>query len=172
SASTTLTPSAAVMPCSRWSLTSGCLEPGSAGNLLCPQEEEPDAGEAQVDHGGHYEAGHRRCHREGVPERQHKDEVVDGVHDHDRPDGVHAQTYGAEEDANESRFEDLVGDAELIRAREKEVVQVAQPEEGCGDRHARAAAKPGQRLEDDTAVGDLFHEDVDQDEAHLEGEHE
>src|SRR2546429_743217 len=130
------------MPCSRWSLTAGCLEPGSAGNLLCPQEEEPDAGEAQVDHGGHYEAGHRRCHREGVPERQHKDEVVDGVHDHDRPDGVHAQTYGAEEDANESRFEDLVGDAELIRARGKKLARGPRPEEVSEDAQPQPPPNP------------------------------
>src|SRR5438132_13224438 len=124
-ASTTLTPSAAVMPCSRRSLTSGRLEPNLARSMQSAKEEEPDGREAQVDHGGYQEAGHRRCHGEGVPERQHEHQVVDGVHDHHRPDGVHAQPYGPEEDANESRFENLVGDAELIRAREEEVVEMA-----------------------------------------------
>src|SRR5256885_8476262 len=126
-ASTTPTPNAAVMPCSRRSLMSGCLEPGPAASLRSAHEEESDGGEAEVDHGGHEEAGHRRCHGEGVPERQHEDQVVGRVHDHDRPDGVHSQPHGAEKDANERRFENLVGDAELIGAREEEVVRWLSP---------------------------------------------
>lgn len=107
-----------------------------------------------------------------MPEGEDQYQVVGGVHRHHQPDGVHPEPHRSEEHADQDGLENLVADSDRIGAGKKEVVEVAEAEEARRDHHPRAEAERAERFQDDTAVSDLLHKDVDQQEADLESEHQ
>ena len=60
-----------------------------------------------------------------MAESQDEHEVVGGVNHDDWPDRVHSQPRRRKQDPDEGGFKNLVENANLIRSRQKEVVDVA-----------------------------------------------